>query len=71
MNNAGEQDWAHIIQFSLWADEADRRREDRPPRRPARPGAAHYPANVLVLPWVSKAAIIRQDRGGWLSGPML
>lgn len=69
MESKGNDGWAHIIQFTLAADEADRRRAHRPPRRG--PRLTHYPPNVLALPWISKAAIIREDRGGWLSGPML
>lgn len=76
-DDRGNGDWAHLIQFSLAFDEAERRRCHRPPRRPARPHQARPrpPENLdgyaLLLPWSVMGSLVRPDCGGWLSGPML
>ena len=68
MDTNGSDNLAHIIQFTLAANDADRRRAGRPPR-PRRPGSPK--GDVLMLPWSLMGAQIRPDLGGWLSGPCL
>lgn len=68
MERNGKDDLAHIIQFTLAANDADRRRAGRPPRGTQ---PASWDARVLMLPWSLMGAQVRPDLGGWLSGPCL